>query len=230
MPYISATELIMYAPCFLRLAIVLTIHRIDQVRQSVMRDLALQLHSVTFRHPPRRHVLRPDQRNDFIGAEGVERQSHAGARGLGRVAVSPLIAAKVVADFQPRLALHILLDNAAVSDDIVTALQRNRKQPIAVLAIAPQVALDPVHGVATVKGLRVILHGDIIANDGKDRVHIVAAKSAQRQPLGLQHQFTRRGLNLCSHSGCRLTCFPRVTSYQITDVSLLMTYYLSLIA
>src|SRR5664279_2058785 len=110
MPYISATELIMYAPCFLRLAIVLTLHRIDQVRQPVVRDLPLQLHSITFRHPPRRNVFRPDQRDYLFGAEGVERQSHAGTRGLGGVAVSPQIAAEVVADFQPRLALDILLD------------------------------------------------------------------------------------------------------------------------
>src|SRR5450755_4370515 len=99
MPYISATELIMYAPCFLRLAIILTFHRIDQVRQPVVHDLPLQLHAVTFCHSPRRHVLGTDQRNRLVDAEGMERQSHAGVGGFGGVAVSPLIAAKMVADF-----------------------------------------------------------------------------------------------------------------------------------
>src|SRR5450755_5064525 len=117
MPYISATELIMYAPCFLRLAIILTLHRIDQVRQPVVGDLPLQLHSVTFRHPPRWHVLGTDQRDHLVGAEGMERQSHAGPRRFGGIAVSPLIAAKMVTHFEARLAFDILLDDAAVAND-----------------------------------------------------------------------------------------------------------------
>src|SRR5664279_5413621 len=157
MPYISATELIMYAPCFLRLAMILTFHRIDQVRQPVVRDLSLQLHSIALRHPTRGQVFRTDQRDYLVSAEGMECQSHAGARRLGGVAVSPLIAAKMVADFQPRLALDVLLNDAAVADDFGVALQRHREQSVAVFAVSPQVALDPLHGVAAVECPRVVL-------------------------------------------------------------------------
>src|SRR5271165_2521307 len=99
MPYISATELIMYAPCFLRFAIFLTPHRIDQVRQSPVLNLPFDRHSVALRHPPRRQVFRTDQRDYLLRAEITESVSHAGLRRFRGVTMPPLVAAEVITNF-----------------------------------------------------------------------------------------------------------------------------------
>src|SRR5215469_750903 len=141
MPYISATELIMYAPCFLRLPISPTVilvilsedakksssaskdlhllsrfklvplHRIDQVRQPIVHDLALQLHSIPLRHTPRWHILRANQRDHLARLEGMKRHPHARLCRFCRLPAPPLVTEKVKPSLHRRLTFDVLLDD-----------------------------------------------------------------------------------------------------------------------
>src|SRR5215469_12705948 len=174
MPYISATELIMYAPCFLRLPISSTMpvlpishsergrakrcapdsndlrltqrcelfaaHGIHQMGQPVVHYLALQLHPISLRHAPRRHVLRANQGDHLVRAERIEGQSHARPRRFGRITASPLIAAKVITNLHRGLAFDILLDDAAVTNNLFAVLKHYCKKAVTILAVAPLIA------------------------------------------------------------------------------------------
>src|SRR6516162_6085728 len=233
MPYISATELIMYAPCFLRLPISSTtsvlpichperdrakpwaaesedlgltqrfelfaFHGIHQMGKPVVHHLALQLHPISLRHAPRRHVLRANQRDHLVRAEGIKRQSHARPRRFGRITAPPLVAAKVIPHLHRRLALDILLDDAAVANDLFAVLQHYRKKAIAILAVAPLITCDPLLRILAAKRFGIELHRYPITNDGKDNICILIPKPPQPQPRRLQDEILCSALCFGNH-------------------------------
>src|SRR5215469_8402177 len=229
MPYISATELIMYAPCFLRLPIssttpVLPIchpergrakrcppeskdlrltrrfelfasHGIHQMGQPVMHHLALRLHPISLRYAPRRHVLRANQRDHLVRAERIKSQSHACPRRFGRITASPLIAANVITHLHRRLPHDILLDDAAVADDLFAVLQHYSKKAVTILAVAPLITRDPLLRIRGAKRFGIKSHRYPITNDGKDNICILIPKPPQPQPRGFEDEIL--GCALC---------------------------------
>src|SRR5580704_13636585 len=158
MSYISATELIMYAPCFLRLPISFPFHDIQQMRQPIVHHLAFDLHSIAFGNTTRGDILRPDDRDNFVGPKLTKRVVDACPGSFGGVAMTPLITAQVITHLEHRLFFDSLPYDAAVTDQLDGPFQRHRQDSITVVFIAPLIPLNPLNRVLTSETARIIMH------------------------------------------------------------------------
>jgi hypothetical protein len=162
-------------------------HPIHPVRQSYPNRLLPHCHPATLRHSARRFILRPYQRNQECGSQIREPMLAARARCLSRQPLPPQVPAKVIADLQHPLAVHLLQRDPAIADHFSRRLQLHCPQPVPSRFISPPIAIDPFLHRRPIKAHREVPHGHRIGDHPGQRICVSRDKLTKRQPRSFEN-------------------------------------------
>ena len=150
---------------------------------------AAYVHAVSLRNALRGKVIVADDRVYFLCAQNAERVFFAGDRRLRGIALVPVRPLEEIADFEEPFAAYLLPRQPALPDKLPAFFEHRAPQPEAVLAVAPQLVVQPGLRLLVRKGVFVGVHGLFVLQNAAHGGQVGGDKFAQNQPLGLEYLF-----------------------------------------